>query len=52
MSRLLQPIDLAYFKTTYFLVTTLIAIVVSAVAAWRIDVAESEEEKGEETHLL
>lgn len=49
---LIQPIDGAYFKTTYFIVTSLIAIVVSIVAAWRMDTIKFEEEKEEENHLL
>lgn len=33
----LQPIDLAYFKSTYFFVTTLIAAVVALIAARKMD---------------
>ena len=37
---MIQPIDFAYFKTAYFLVTTIVAVVLAAYAAWKMDEEE------------
>lgn len=33
---MIQPIDFAYFKTTYFLVTTIVAVILAVYAAWKM----------------
>ena len=33
---MIQPIDLSYFQTPYFLVTTVVSVILAAVAAWRM----------------
>lgn len=34
---LIQPIDFAYFKTTYFWVTTAMAIILAVYVSWKMD---------------